>query len=61
MRQAALRVSVDPPPSGVDAVVVAETDARAATEVRITTADDDDLELLASLATNAVRLSVLSL
>lgn len=61
MRQAAIRAAVAPPPSGVDAVVVAEADARATSEdVQIVTTDDDDVELLASLATNAGRLSVLA-
>jgi hypothetical protein len=50
-----------PPPSGVDAIVAAEADALAANDdVCIITTDDDDLELLASLATNAERLSVLA-
>jgi hypothetical protein len=62
MRQAAIRAAVDPPPSAVDAVVVAEADARAASEdVQIITTDDDDLQLLASLAANAARLTVLNL
>jgi hypothetical protein len=60
MRQGAVRASARPIPSGVDAIVVAEADARAATdEVQIVTTDDHDLELLASLASNAVRLTVL--
>lgn len=61
LRQAAIRAGMEPPPSGVDAVVAAEADARASgDDVRIVTSDDDDLELLASLATNAARLSVLA-
>ncbi len=61
LRQAAIRAGMEPPPSGVDAVVAAEADARASgDDVRILTSDDDDLELLASLATNAARLSVLA-
>ncbi|MGH9030564.1 MAG: hypothetical protein ACRDZV_00420 [Acidimicrobiia bacterium] len=61
MRQTAMGAAVAPPPSGVDAVVVAEADARAASEdVRIITTDDDDFVLLASLATNAGRLSVVA-
>lgn len=60
MRQAAIRASARPTPSGVDAIVAAEADARAATDdVVIVTTDDDDLELLASLASNAVRVSIL--
>jgi hypothetical protein len=61
LRQGAIVAGMHPPPSGVDAVVAAEADARAANEdVQIITRDDDDLELLASLATNAERLSVLA-
>lgn len=62
LRQDAIRAGVpgvDPPPSGVDAVVAAEADQRAAGgEVQIITSDGDDLELLASLAANAERLAV---
>ena len=61
LRQGAIAAGLQPAPSGVDAVVAAEADARAANEdVQIITRDDDDLELLASLATNAERLSVLA-
>lgn len=61
LRQAAIGAGMDPPASGVDAVVAAEADVRAAREgVRIITTDDDDLALLASLATNAARLTVLA-
>ncbi|HEX4820119.1 MAG TPA: hypothetical protein VFV00_07915 [Acidimicrobiales bacterium] len=61
LRQGAIAAGPQPAPSGVDAVVAAEADARAANEdVQIITSDDDDLELLASLATNAERLSVLA-
>lgn len=61
LRQGAIAAGLRPAPSGVDAVVAAEADARAANEdVRILTSDDDDLELLASLATNVERLSVLA-
>ena len=61
LRQGAIIAGMYPPPSGVDAVVAAEADARAADEdVQIITSDDDDLELLASLAANAERLSVLA-
>jgi hypothetical protein len=61
LRQSAIGAGMDPPPSGVDAVVAAEADTRAAgDDVRIITTDDDDLELLASLAINAARLSVLA-
>lgn len=61
LRQGTIAAGVDPAPSGVDAVVAAEADARAVNEhVQIITSDDDDLELLASLATNAERLFVLA-
>jgi hypothetical protein len=61
LRQGAIAAGMQPAPSGVDAVVAAEADARAANDdVQIITSDDDDLELLASLATNAERLSVLA-
>lgn len=61
LRQGAIASGMEPPPSGVDAVVAAEADVRAANEeVQIITSYDDDLELLASLATNAERLSVLA-
>ena len=60
MRQAAIRASARLTPSGVDAIVAAEAQARAGTvDVQIVTTDDDDLELLASLASNAVRISIL--
>ncbi len=61
LRQGAIAAGLRPIPSGVDAAVAAEADARAANDdVQIITSDDDDLELLASLATNAERLSVLA-
>jgi hypothetical protein len=61
LRQAAISAGMNPPPSGVDAIVAAEADARAANDdVQIITSDADDLELLASLAANAARLSVLA-
>ena len=60
LRQEAIRAGLDPAPSGVDAIVAAEADARAAGEdVRILTTDGGDFELLASLGANAARLSVL--
>lgn len=60
LRRAALVARMKPPPSGVDAVVAATADDRAARgDVVIVTSDGDDFELLASLATNAARLSVL--
>ena len=60
LRRAAIAGGKDPPPSGVDALVVAAANARAAhTEVVIVTSDRDDFEMLGSLAANADRLSVL--
>lgn len=60
LRQEAIRAGFDPPPSGVDAIVAAEADARAGgDDVQIITSDGGDFELLASLGTNAARLSLL--
>ena len=60
LRQAAIRGGLDPAPTGVDAIIAAKADERAAGEdVRIVTSDGDDFEVLASLATNAARLSLL--
>jgi predicted nucleic acid-binding protein len=60
LRQAARRAGLDPAPSGIDAIVAAEADGLAARDdVRIVTSDGGDLELLATLTTNAGRLSVL--
>jgi hypothetical protein len=48
-----------PPPSGVDAIVAAEADDLASgDDVRIITSDGDDMQLLASLAAHAGRLTV---
>lgn len=59
LRRAAIRAGVDPPPSGVDAVVAAEADDLATgDDVQIITSDGDDMELLASLAEHAGRLTV---
>jgi hypothetical protein len=59
LRQDAIRAGIDPPPSGVDAVVAAEADALAAgDDVHIVTSDGDDMELLASLAAHVRRLTV---
>jgi hypothetical protein len=61
LRQEAIKAGMDPAPSGVDAIVAAEADQRAANDhVQIIITDDDDLEMLASLAPNAARLSVLA-
>ena len=61
LRQEVIRAGVEPAPSGVDVIVAAEADARAAEEdVRIVTSDSADFELLSSVATNADRLSVLA-
>ncbi|HSH58778.1 MAG TPA: hypothetical protein VK988_03880 [Acidimicrobiales bacterium] len=60
LRRAAMSAGMTPPPSGVDAVVAATADARAAQDdVMIATSDDGDFQMLGSLATNAARLSVL--
>jgi len=60
LRQEAIRGGFDPPPSGVDAIVAAEADARAGgDDVQIITSDGGDFELLASFGTNAARLSLL--
>jgi hypothetical protein len=49
-----------PPPSGVDTIVAAVADERAAhDEVLIVTSDDGDFQMLGSVATNAARLSIL--
>ena len=60
LRRAALGAAMKPPPSRVDTIVAAVDDARAATEdVVIVTSDAEDFQMLASVATNPVRLSVL--
>jgi hypothetical protein len=60
LRQDAIRAGLDPPPSGVDAIVAAEANGLALTDdVQIITSDSDDSELLASLATHAERLTVI--
>jgi hypothetical protein len=59
LRQNAIRAGLDPPPSGIDAVVAAEADDRAASDdVQIVTSDGGDMELLASLAAHVERLTV---
>ncbi|MGH9127046.1 MAG: hypothetical protein ACRDZ8_20330 [Acidimicrobiales bacterium] len=61
LRTNAIRASMDPVPSGVDAIVAAMADKRAASdEVVIITSDPGDIELLASLANHADRLSVIA-
>jgi len=60
LRHAAIAGGEDPPPSGVDAIVAATADARAAhNEVLILASDGDDFELLGSLTSHPERLSVL--
>lgn len=60
LRRGAMAGGGDPPPSGVDSLVVAEADARAVNDdVVILTSDGGDFELLGALATHASRLSVL--
>lgn len=59
LRQDAISAGFDPPPSGVDAVVAAEADDLASgDDVHIITSDGEDMELLASLAAHAGRLTV---
>jgi len=61
LRQGVMRAGVDPVPSGVDAIVAAAADACAVREdVEIVTSDGNDIELLASLAGHADRLSVVA-
>jgi predicted nucleic acid-binding protein len=60
LRRAAVGAGMKPAPSGVDTVVAAAGDARAAQDdVVIVTSDDGDFQMLGSLATNAAQLSVL--
>ncbi len=60
IRGEAISGGLTPTPSGVDVIVAAEADARAwRDEVQIVTSDGDDFQVLASLADNASRLSVL--
>lgn len=60
LRRGAIAGRQHPIPSGVDTMVVAEGDARAAhDDVVIVTSDGGDFELLGSLATHADRLIVL--
>jgi predicted nucleic acid-binding protein len=60
LRQEAIAGGVDPPPSGVEAIVAATADVRArADDVVIVTSDPDDLELLAAGADNPRRLTIL--
>jgi hypothetical protein len=62
LRTSAIRSAVDPAPSGVEAIVAALADERAAREdVAIITSDADEMELLASLAHNVDRLSVIGI
>lgn len=59
LRRAAMGAGMKPPPSGVDAVVGAAADARAAhDDVLIVTSDGDDFQMLGSLAPNAAQLSI---
>lgn len=60
LRHAAITDGADAPPSGVDAIVAAIADARAAhDDVLILTSDGADFELLGSAASHPERLSVL--
>lgn len=59
LRRTALDSEMHPAPSGVDSVVAATADVRAASDdVLIVTTDRGDFEMLGSLALNAARLSV---
>lgn len=59
LRREAMGAGMEPP-SGVDTIVAAAADSRAARDdVLIVTSDDGDFQMLGSLATNAARLSVL--
>lgn len=60
LRREAMGAGMQPPRSGVDTIVAAAADSRAAhDDVVIVTSDDGDFQMLGSLATNAARLSVL--
>ena len=60
LRRVAMATGMKPPPSGVDCVVAAAADARAAHDhVVIVTSDEGDFQMLGSLATNAAQLSIL--
>jgi predicted nucleic acid-binding protein len=60
LRRTAMAGGIDPPPSGVDAIVAATADVRARVDdVLIVTSDHADLELLAAGADNHRRLTVL--
>lgn len=60
LRRFAMAAGMRRPPSGVDTVVAAAADARAARdEVMIITTDGGDFQMLGSLTTNAAQLSIL--
>jgi predicted nucleic acid-binding protein len=60
LRRAATAGGADPPPSGVDTLVAATADARAADDdVLVVTSDVGDFELLGALTAHADRLAVL--
>ncbi len=60
LRLASMGAGMKPPPSGVDTLVAAAADARAAhDDVLIVTSDSGDFQMLGTLAANAARLSVL--
>lgn len=60
LRREAMRAEMQPPPSGVDTILAAAADSRAAhDDVVIVTSDGADFRMLRSLATNPARLSVL--
>lgn len=60
LRRAAMSGGMDPPPSGVDTIVVASADARASgDDVLVITSDGGDFEILASLTAHADRVALL--
>lgn len=61
LRTAATRADADPPPSGVDAMVVAVADQRASTDdVLVVTSDSDDIEALAVFTVHTERFAIQS-
>jgi hypothetical protein len=60
LRRAAMNEGVDPPPSGVDVIVMAVANECAAQgDVHVVTSDMEDFTTLAALASNGARLSLL--
>ena len=60
LRRAAMNEGVDPPPSGIDVIVMAVADEHAARDdVKVVTSDVEDFTILSALAANGGRLSLL--